>query len=99
MITQEYSPEIQSRLVSGLAALHNFIRAFDPTDLPDDAKLEIPDVETDRVAHRTATQAERAVSNEERNWAAERRDTIALAMWEDYWCRRRGRGAHQRVPL
>ena len=42
MIAQEYSPEIQSCLVSRLAALHNFIHAFDPNNLPDDAKLEIP---------------------------------------------------------
>ena len=100
MITQEYSPDIQSCLVSRLAALHNFIYAFDPTNIPDDTELEIPKVELAWVAHRTAALAEQTVGHEEQNWVVEHRDTIALAMWENYQCRCwGGRAHHQRAPL
>jgi len=96
VIAQEYSPETQSQLISGLAVIHNFIRAYDPADIPEDTEMETatgPNEETARIERMTAKLADRAVGNEERNRAAERRETIALAMWEDYRCRRRGRQA------
>ena len=65
VITQEYSPKIQSCLVSRLAALHNFIHAYDPSDVPNDAELDIPDVEPAQVADRTTKLAEYAVNNGE----------------------------------
>jgi hypothetical protein len=97
VITQEYSPDIQSRLICGLAVLHNFIRAYDPTDIPDELELEtatVADDETARTERMTARLADRAVGNKERTWASEHRESIALAMWADYWRRRRGREAH-----
>jgi hypothetical protein len=93
VVAQEYSPEMQSRLISGLAVLHNFIRAHDPTDIPDDTEMETEE-ETARAERRTAKLAERAVGNEERNRAAERREAIAVAMWADYRHRRQRRARH-----
>jgi hypothetical protein len=43
---------MQSQLISGLAVLHNVIRAYDPNDIPDDTELETADEETARVEHR-----------------------------------------------
>ena len=43
------------------------------------------------VERMTANLADQAVGSEERNRAAERRDMIALAMWDDYQRNQRGR--------
>ena len=95
VITQEYSPEMQSRLISGLAVIHNFIRAYDPSDLPEDSEMETVTGLSGEVERMTANLADQAVGSEERNRAAERRDTIALAMWDDYQRNQRGRRARR----
>lgn len=98
VVAQEYSPETQSQLISGLAVIHNFIRAYDPADILDDTEMETatgPNEETAQMERRTAKLAERDVGSEERNRAAERRDAIALAMWNEYRRRHRGRGARR----
>jgi hypothetical protein len=68
VIAQEYSLEIQSRLICRLAVLHNFICIHNPANIPDDTKLETasgPDEETACVEHRTRMLAEQAVGNKE----------------------------------
>ena len=95
LIAQEYSPEIQSRLISGVAVIHNIIRIYDPTDTLEDTELETeirPNEETESL---TAKLAERSVGSEERSRASERREAIALAMWDDYRRRHRGRRARR----
>ena len=87
VIAQEYSPEVQSRLICGLAVLHNFIRIYDPADVLEDTELEmavVADQETARAERMTARLADQAVDNEERTQAAQRRESIALAMWAEY---------------
>ena len=90
MIAQEYSPEVQSRLICRLAVLHNFIRIYDPADVLEDTELEmavVADQETACVECMTARLADQAVDNEEQTRAAQRRESIALAMWAEYECR------------
>ena len=98
VIAQEYSPEIQSRLICALAVLHNFIRVYDPSDTFEDTEIETESSagvnrESAQAERRTATLADWAVGNEERNRASERRESIALAMWADYRLRHWARGA------
>ena len=98
MIAQEYSPKIQSRLICALAVLHNFIRVYDPSNTFEDTEIEMESSagvnrESAQVERRTATLADWVVGNEECNWASERRESIALAMWADYQLRHRARGA------
>jgi hypothetical protein len=45
--------------------LHNFICAHDPTDIPDDTKMETVSEETVQVDHMTAKLANQAIGNEE----------------------------------
>lgn len=53
-----------------------------------------PNEETAQMEHRTTRLADQAVGSKEQNWASEHRDAIAHAMWVEYQCRHRGRGAH-----
>ena len=85
LIVQEYLPEIQSRLISGVVVIHNIIHIYDPTDTLEDTELEMESL--------TAKLAEWSIGSEEQSWASERREAIALAMWDDYWRRHRGRRA------
>ncbi|KAH9013585.1 hypothetical protein EDB84DRAFT_1261993, partial [Lactarius hengduanensis] len=84
VIAQEYSFAMQSKLISGLAMLHNFIRVYDPGDILDD-----PEEETTQDDHDRSLNRDRAVGPEERDRAAKHRDKIAQDMWADY--ERRGR--------
>ena len=88
---KEYSPEMQSQLISGLAVIHNFICTQDPSDLPEDSKIEIVTGPSGEVECITTNLADQAISSEEQNWAAEHRDMIALAMWDDYQHNQQGR--------
>ena len=82
----EYSVNTQAKIPAAMAALHNFIRIYDPDDLAeeddntDDDEDHIPPpqipITPENLGHHI-TAAERAR-------AAERRDAIAKAMWEDY---------------
>lgn len=84
VIAQEYSFEMQSRLISAIAALHNFIRIYDPTDILDDPEEETSQDDPDSMPNRD----HRAVGQAERDRAAKRRDKIARDMWSEYERRR-----------
>lgn len=74
----EYSLETQARIIPALCAIHNFILTFDVEDVLDSSNSAL----TEYV---TASQVwTGGVSSVERERAAERRDTIAKAMWEKY---------------
>ena len=75
--TPEYGQLFQAKLVQALMVIHNFIRVHDPHDKPDleDDEDEEDDDFGDLQSH---------VSRAERTRAAQRRDKIALAMWDDY---------------
>ena len=86
-------------MICALAVLHNFIRVYDPSNTFEDTEIEMESSagvnrESAQAERRTATLADWAVGNEERNQASERRESIALAMWADYRLRHRARGAH-----
>ena len=79
VIAQEYNVETQAQLVSALSVVHNFIRIHDPDDLPENDEEEDHsqlNVDIGRLQH--------TIGADERGRAAERRDTIAKAMWADY---------------
>ena len=80
LLTQEYSFATQAQIVPALAALHNFILIHDSNDISED-ELEL---EAEPVAGDAWSNYQVAVSREERTRATKRRDTIALAMWENY---------------
>ena len=86
LLAQEYSFATQAQIVPALAALHNFILIHDPSDISEDRLDTEPEPNTDRDD--TWSRNQGAVSQEERTRAAERRERIALAMWEDYIARR-----------
>jgi len=80
----EYDMSIQARIPSALAALHNFIRDFDPEEVhifdeqPLDFALEIADHNgTSELKQGPVTPAQTARANE-------RRDRIANDMWVQY---------------
>ena len=81
----EYTSLDQARLISALAALHNFIQVHDPnevtfTALEGTQSLQNGpgDVENEEVNR------SHYISPEERQQAARTRDRIALDMWDDY---------------
>ena len=93
VIAQEYSLETQSQLISGLAVLHNFIRIHDPTDTLDEDLAEEEPTNQDPGSIDNSNLRERALGNEERERAAERREAIARAMWQDYQHKRQRKRA------
>ena len=84
VVAQEYSLATQSQLVSALAVIHNFIRIYDPADTLDDDIENSPEEAPSREECERSNLRERAINNEERDRASERREAIALAMWQDY---------------
>ena len=79
----EYSIEVQAKIPSALAALHNFIRIHDPDDWNEEP-LNL----TSHVApnHDRVAPAELGgyISHAERERASTKRDEIAEAMWASY---------------
>jgi hypothetical protein len=76
--------DIQALIPSALAALHNFIRVYDPEEIhmyDDDELFEFPMAlhpeSVGELGRGPATSAERARANE-------RRDKIAAEMWQQY---------------
>jgi hypothetical protein len=68
VIAQEYSPETQSQLISGLAVLHNVIHTYNPNDVLNDPNLEMATILDEEMAQaecRTARLADWAVGNKE----------------------------------
>jgi hypothetical protein len=75
-----YSMDQQARLAPALAAIHNFIRLYDPdeiSDLMDDAEDIQPGVRTGDLAVGPARAAEKAL-------AESKRQGIANRMWLQY---------------
>ena len=75
-----YSMDQQARLAPALAAIHNFIRLYDPdeiSDLMDDAEDIQPGVQTGDLAVGPARAAEKALA--ESKWQG-----IANRMWLQY---------------
>ena len=84
----QYSLSTQAKIPAALAALHNFIRIFDPDDgaLDDDGGddqsqgASLPgmmgEINQDHLGH--------YITQVEKDRANERRDNIARAMWEQY---------------
>ena len=83
----EYNMSVQSRIPSALAALHNFIRHYDPEELN---TYRNPTAEFDLEVLEMAATASvgelgtAPVSVAERNIANARRDRIAHDMWAQY---------------
>ena len=79
----EYGMDVQALIPPALAALHNFIRDYDPEEIHnyDDEALDIqmglPPEPAGELGAGPAT-------SEERARASERRDKIAADMWEQY---------------
>jgi hypothetical protein len=92
----EYDMHTQALIPAGLAALHNFIRQYDPEDLLDDDDdssdsddgvdldvIEMPDFQRDHLEN-VGELGRGAVTARETARANERRDRIAGEMWEQY---------------
>ena len=80
----EYNMRIQAQVPAALAALHNFIRQYDPEEIrmfKDDQPFEFPigahPESTGELGRGRITPHKRAQANE-------RRDRIAADMWEQY---------------
>jgi hypothetical protein len=93
LIAPEYSLSTQARLVAGLIAVHNFIRVYDPEDLPEPDEPGQGDNTNHDGADIDLGNLQSGISTDERQRANRKRDEIALSMWEDYknWKRHRGR--------
>jgi len=77
---------IQVLIPPALAALHNFIRKYDPDEIEmyaDDETLEVG-LEIGARAGSVGELGTGSVTREETDRANERRDRIAGAMWEQY---------------
>jgi hypothetical protein len=86
LLAQEYSFTTQARIIPALAALHNFIITHDPSE------ISLQEVETEMNEDNGWGAHQAAIPREERSRAVERRDGIALAMWEEYTARQARRG-------
>jgi hypothetical protein len=87
----EYSLATQARLVAALTVIHNFIRVYDPEDLPnvDDQTVGYGvDIDLGKLKS--------GISVEERNQATVFRNKIAQDMWQDYIKWKGGRGRRLR---
>ncbi len=91
----EYNLRTQAKIPAALAALHNFIRVWDPEDMPDADDDNDLDTEISEDREETLIPPENLGSNisqAERLRAAAKRDGIAKAMWDQYQEERRIRG-------
>ena len=76
----EYDISIQALIPSALAALHNFIREYDPEEI---GEIEISDDE-EPLLESVGELGAGPVTRDETLRANARRDQIADAMWEQY---------------
>jgi hypothetical protein len=79
IVPPELDMHWQARLPAALAAIHNFIRDQDPTDIDDitDPMDPEPGTRAGELAHGVPRAAER-------DRATRRRDQIAKEMWDQY---------------
>ena len=91
LLPPEYPFTTQAQIIPALALLHNFIMHHDPGEISHD------DLDDEDGSEPGADDVEGALqattSREERTRAAEHRDRIALAMWNEYSTR----APHRRV--
>jgi DDE superfamily endonuclease len=81
LLAQEYSFATQAQIVPAVAALHNFILAHNPNEeltTEDETEPNVDNEDDDQGIHQAA------VPYNERTRAGERRDRMAMEMWEDY---------------
>jgi hypothetical protein len=83
LLPQEYSFTTQTQLIAALAALHNFIIIHDSRDIYEE------EVEFEMSTDDSRGEHQGAVPREEQIRAAERRDHMAMTMWEEYVARPR----------
>ena len=78
-----YNMAIQARIPAALAALHNFIRQYDPEEIRifEDQPFDFPIGARPESAGELGSGPARS---NERARASERRDRIAASMWEQY---------------
>ena len=79
VVPPELDMQWQARLPAALAAIHNFIRDCDPTDIDD--IVDPIDLEPGERVGELAQGVPRAA---ERDRANQRRDRIAKEMWDQY---------------
>jgi len=86
----EYNMDIQALIPPALAALHNFIRQYDPEDIQtsddddnDDDSDKLPDFQRP-ISDTVGELGMGMVTSRESARANERRDRIAGEMWEQY---------------
>jgi len=78
----EYGMDVQALIPPALAALHNFIRNYDPGEIhvyDDDQQFDFQ-----MAPQFTGELGTGPATADERNRAGERRDKIAADMWEQY---------------
>ena len=82
----EYNLKTQAKIPCALAALHNYIRLHDPDDTTSD---DLDDLDSDTIPNVSsggvaADDLGAHISAAEKERASARRDSIVMAMWEDY---------------
>jgi hypothetical protein len=91
----EYSMSIQALIPPALAALHNFIREYDPDEIQTyDNNNEPVEFELQMGPSGSVGELEGQVMREEPVRANGRRDEIADAMWDQYQRYLESRAAH-----
>lgn len=79
----EYAMEIQSLIPPALAALHNFIRQYDPDEIDIDNNYAL-NFQADHDPQSVGELGRGPPTPQERDQANQRRDEIAGDMWEQY---------------
>jgi hypothetical protein len=80
----EYNMDIQALIPPALAALHNFIRDFDPEDIHQYDDDQLDNLEIGIAPESVGELGTGLVTPRETARANERRDRIAAEMWEQY---------------
>jgi hypothetical protein len=83
-VPPEYGMEIQALIPPALAALHNFIRQYDPDEIHMYDEDELLDFQTDTHRESVGELGTGPVTSAESARANKRRDEIAGVMWEQY---------------
>lgn len=92
-VAPEYSPRVQAKIPCALAALHNFIRIYDPDDFSDEGPghggprnptFTLREMDGDDRREFPEEELGRFVSPAEKLRAEAFRDQIAKEMWDQY---------------
>ena len=75
MLAPEYSLRVQAQLIPALAVVHNFIRTYDPSDLPEEEE----DAQNSGNIDNSIQD-----SMDVDNTGSDFHEEIALKMWEDF---------------